>query len=131
MKEQDVADGLVPQTKLRRIPRNPSGNLRVRIPKTPQLLRLDDNAIMAVIAKSKRTFHQKHQSSHVQSNGNNNLKHGLNHLTAAKLILVCAIPLRNRNVFSNNDYSSEFMYICGEDSSEFLLILLVYSSEFV
>ena len=27
--------------------------------------------------------------------------------------------------------SSEFMYICDEDSSEFSLILLVYSSEFV
>ena len=48
---------------------------------------------MAVIAKSDGTFHQKHQGSHIQSNGNNDLKHGSNHLTAAKLILVCAKTL--------------------------------------
>ena len=48
---------------------------------------------MAMIAKSKRTFHQEHQGSYIQCNGNNNLKHGSNHLTAAKLILVCAKTL--------------------------------------
>ena len=26
------------------------------------------------------TFHQEHQGSHIQSNGNNNLKHSLHHL---------------------------------------------------
>jgi peptidylprolyl isomerase len=45
---------------------------------------------MAVIAKSKCTFHQKHQGSNIQCDGNYNLNHGLNRLTAAKLILECA-----------------------------------------
>jgi len=49
---------------------------------------------MAMIAKSKRTFHQKHQGSNIQCNGNNDLKHGSNHLTVAKVIAACAKPLR-------------------------------------
>ena len=49
---------------------------------------------MAVIAKSNGTFHQEHQGSHIQSNRNNDLKHGSNHLTVAKLIFACAKLLR-------------------------------------
>ena len=40
-------------------------------------LRLGDHVLMAVIAKSNGTFYQKHQGSHIQSNGNNNFKHSL------------------------------------------------------
>ena len=43
-------------------------------------LRFCDHVLMAVIAKSEGTFHQEHQGSHIQSNGNNNLKHSSNHL---------------------------------------------------
>ena len=43
-------------------------------------LRFCDHVLMAIIAKSEGTFHQEHQGSHIQSNGNNNLKHGLHHL---------------------------------------------------
>ena len=43
-------------------------------------LRLGDHVLMAVIAKSKGTFHQKYKGYHIQSNGNNNLKHSSNHL---------------------------------------------------
>jgi len=48
--------------------------------KATENLRLCDHVLMAVIAKSEGTFHQEHQGSHIQNNGNNNLKHGLHHL---------------------------------------------------
>ena len=41
-------------------------------------LRFCDHVLMAVITKSKGTFHQEHQGSHIQSNGNYNLKHSSN-----------------------------------------------------
>ena len=43
-------------------------------------LRLSDNAIITVIAKSECTFHQKHQGTNIQCDGNYNLNHGSNHL---------------------------------------------------
>ena len=49
---------------------------------------------MAVIAKSNGTFNQEHQSSNIQSNRNNDLNHGSNHLTYAKVASACAKLLR-------------------------------------
>ncbi len=61
--------------------------------KAAENLRFCDHVLMAVIAKSEGTFHQEHKGSHIQSNGNNNLKHSSNCLTSAKLMLACAKTL--------------------------------------
>ncbi len=60
---------LILYTKVQRIPGKAAENLR-----------FCDHVLMAIIAKSEGTFHQEHQGSHIQSNGNYNLKHSSNHL---------------------------------------------------
>ena len=57
---------------------------------------------MAVIAKSNGTFNQKHQGSNIQSNRNNDLKHGSNHLTVAKVIAACAKLLRKLKILEKS-----------------------------
>ena len=47
----------------------------------------------AVITEYNGTFHQKHQGSHIQSNGNDNLKHSSILFVAAKIAAACAKAL--------------------------------------
>ena len=47
----------------------------------------------AVITECNDTFHQKHQGSHIQSNGNDNLKHSSILFVAAKIAAACAKAL--------------------------------------
>ena len=47
----------------------------------------------AVITECNGTFHQKHQGSHIQSNGNDNLKHSSILFVAAKIAIACAKAL--------------------------------------
>ena len=47
----------------------------------------------AVITECNGTFHQKHQGSHIQSNGNDNLKHSSILFVAAKIAAACAKAL--------------------------------------
>ena len=48
----------------------------------------------AVITECNGTFYQKHQGSHIQSNGNDNLKHSSILFVAAKIAAACAKALR-------------------------------------
>ena len=57
---------------------------------------------MAVIAISNGTFHQKHQGAHIQSNGNDNLKHNSNHFVAAKIKRACAKILHKLIISGKN-----------------------------